>query len=272
MDHGLAHLYGNLHSLRIGDWPAPRTGKLDLGGEVSTWTGVSEEELGFDGLFHRIILAGQVLWGPWEHEQLPAHEVAASKRVKDLKQVFANAKRLPARRSKPIPLPKRSRCELPFDLPYGPAESTGVVSFEPDFARPVRLGRGQRVRLHTNFKASGVHLLAACEEAETYRTTADTYGQPVSLEIGRLVVHFANGKRLEKVLRYGVHMAALWSHPLFGGPWCYLAEPAYRSARSILYKTSVDWSQQLQVRRFDLYGTREPLNNGLLLFGLTLET
>ncbi len=271
MNRGLAHLYGNLHALRIGDWPSPRTNKLDLGGEVSTWVGLSEDELGFDGLFHRIILAGQVLWGPWQHEQLPLHEVVASDRVAVLRTILANRKQAASQVSfKPVALPKRSRCDLGFDLLYGDADRVGPVPFEPDFGRPIRLAPGQRVRLTAGVRASGVHLLAACRQPETYHTTADTYGQPVSLEMGRAVIHFADGERIEQVLRYGVHVAGLWEHPLFGGPWCYRAEPTYRSARSILYATQVSWSRGRQVRRIELHGTREPLDNALLLFAATL--
>jgi len=168
--------------------------------------------------------------------------------------------------------PNRNRCELGFDLPYSDTDRAGPVPFEPDFARPIQLASSQRVQLTAGVRASGIHLLVACRQPETYETTADTYGQPVSLEMGRVVVHFADGERIEEVLRYGVHVAGLWDHPLFGGPWCYRAEPGYRSARSILYATQVSWSRRRQVRRVELHGTREPLDNALLLFGVTLLT
>ncbi|MFQ6048717.1 MAG: family 20 glycosylhydrolase, partial [Phycisphaerae bacterium] len=270
ISQGFGHLYGNLQPLRIGDWPADRSDPLDLGGEVSTWTGLSEQELGLDGLFERIILAGQVLWGPWQHEQLPLHERAAGQRVARLKRIFADQQdSRPAVRYRPLALPRRGRVDLGYDLPYGPANACGAVRFEPDFARPVRLGAGQRVQIASGLRASGLYVLAACQEPETYRTTADTYGQPVSLELGRVVIDFGHGQGIEEVLRYGVHLSHLWSHPLFGGPWCYRAEPAYRSPRSVLYAAVLNWGARRAVRRISLHGTRQPLDNALLVFGLT---
>ena len=268
MEHGLAHAYGNLHAIRMPDWPKRRANRLDLGGAVSTWTGVSQWELGYDGLFQRIIMAGQVLWGPWTQADVAIHERVVSDRVAVLKQRFSPHEAVKTTGT-PLPLPPSQRVALSNDLPFSAGLACGPIRFAPNVDRPVGLGRNRRVVLARDFRARGVHLLLASGEPQTYRTTADTYGQPVSLEMGRVVVEFGDGTRRELVLRYGVHLANLWSHPLTGGPWCYEAEPAYRAARSILYATPMTWSSRKVVRRLTLYGTREPLDNTLLLLGLT---